>query len=107
MRVGTLLVLLGLILMSFFFGWQAFGDIALFVLLLLAAALSLLAWSLYRIRRRMEQSVELAARMFGQAAGAPPGRQPGPADAIDVKGRVRRPRDGADDPDDLAAGPRP
>ena len=112
MRPGTALVLLGLVLMVAFFGWRAFGYLVLFGLLLVVVAVGAVALALYRIKRRLEQTVQEAARQFQQAAqarGAPPDASAGPSaaarrDAIDVDAVVRKPRDGADDPDNLGTG---
>ena len=116
MRPGTILVLLGLVLLFTYFGWQAFGIIVLSVLGFLLLAALIVAWGLWRLKVRVKQTMETMAKDFDarlRAAGVPLDRtasdaaqDPARRDAIDVQGTVRKPRDGADDPDSLDAGPR-
>lgn len=116
MRPGTILVLLGAIVLFAAFGWQVFGWIALSILGFLLLAALILAWALWRVKVRVRRTMESVARDLEarlRAAGARPpndpndpsgrggGSRPG---AIDVEGRVRKPRDGADDPDQLGPG---
>lgn len=110
MRRGTILVLLGLILLFAYFGWAAFGILALTVLVVVAVAIGAVAFALWRIKRTMRRNLERLTQVLVDDARARPGDR-GPAetqarraDAIDVEGRVRRPRDGADDPDALNRG---
>ena len=106
MRTGPILVLLGLILMFAFFGWQLFKWAAISILLFLVLGIGLLVFALWRlkvrVRRKMQEVArDLEARLRAAGATVPPDHQGTPKDAIDVEGRVRKPRDGADDPDAL------
>ncbi len=116
MRIGTFVVLAALVVLFAVFGWKAFGYLALFALLVVLFAVGSVAWALYRVRRRLEKTLEEAARRFTPPGGNGPDRGAGPGTgaatrpseaarrgAIDVEGHVRKPRDGADDPDSLAA----
>lgn len=101
MRPGTILVLLALIVLFAFFGIQVFGWILAFILATLLLAIGAVAVGLWAIKRRMrrklqELGVVVEQRLRDQAATARPGSR---GDAIDVEGTVRKPRDGADDPD--------
>ena len=112
MRPGTILVLLGVILLFAVFGWQVFGWIALSILGFLLLAALIVVWALWRVKVRVQRTMETVARDLEsrlRASGSQPPNDPsGPfagsrKDAIDVEGRVRKPRDGADDPDQLDA----
>lgn len=121
MRTGTILLLLGAVLLFAFFGWKAFGVLALSVLAFLLLALLIVAWALWRVKVRVRRTMESVARDLEarlRAAGARPPSDPNAPnapdvpfgggsrrDAIDVEGRVRKPRDGADDPDQLDPDP--
>lgn len=101
MRAGTILVLLGLIVLFAAFGFQVFGWILAFILATLLLAIGAVALGLWAIKRRMrrklqELGVAVEERLRSQAAS---GRGPARGDAIDVEGTVRRPRDGADEPE--------
>ena len=106
MRLGTGLVLIALILLFAAFGWKAFGVLALFGLALVLAAIAIVAAAVWKVRKGMREALRrLEQAMPGPPAGAggpPPGNEPGRPDAIDVPGRVvRKPRDGADTPEEL------
>lgn len=102
MRAVTILVLLGLIVLFAFFGWRAFGIVALTFLLVLVLALGTVAAGLWVIKRRMRRKLEELRQVLATASArtasvaTPPERD----DVIDVEGQVRKPRDGADKPDD-------
>ena len=102
MRTGTILVLLALILLFAAFGIQVFGWILAFILGTLLLAILAVAIGLWAIKRRMRRKLEeLGVAMEQQLRRAGPGTDPR-GDAIDVEGTVRRPRDGADAPDEPA-----
>lgn len=112
MRAGTIVALLAAILLFAAFGWRLFQALALTFLVVLLLALAAVTVGIWVIKRRMERRMqELAAavgeqlrarRDLGDDAGAGP--RPG---SIDAEGRVvRRPRDGADAPEDGLEGPR-
>lgn len=107
MRVGTLLVLLGFVLLVAFFGWQVLGWIALSILVFVLLSIAIVAGAIWYIKRRIERKVaEVAKALAGERGGdTAPFRRSGPGDVIDVEGTVRKPRDGADDPDSLDGGP--
>jgi hypothetical protein len=100
MRTSTMVLLTGLVLLVALFGWGALGALALGILVVLLLAGLAIAGSLWMLKRRMRRAMEEVAARF--AASQPP-PSPGRPDSITVEAReVRRPRDGADDPDDLA-----
>ena len=103
MRTGTILVLLGLILMFGYFGWSFFGYLALTFLLFLVLAVAAVVVGIWVIKRRMQRKLlELSQAMADQLRHRqPPDTSEARRGAIDVEGRVRTPRDGADDPDQL------
>lgn len=110
MRPGAILVLLGLVVLFAFFGWQVLGWIALSVLLFVVLAVGILVLALWRLKVRMKRKMqevarELEARLRAAGATVPPDQQGPPKDYIDVEGTVRKPRDGADDPDLLGQAP--
>jgi membrane protein implicated in regulation of membrane protease activity len=110
MRPGTAIVLLGLILLFAYFGWAAFGIIALSVVIFLLLGAAAVVVGLWVIQRRMRKKVEELGKAMEREMGAAFGRteqRRSREDAIDVEGHVRKPRDGADDPDALdPRGPR-
>jgi len=102
MRLGTGILLLALILLFAAFGWTAFGVLALVALGILLAAVAIVAAAVWKVRKGMRE----ALRHLEKAMPPPPGAAPPPAagrpGAIDVEARVvRKPRDGADAPEDL------
>lgn len=101
-RAGPLLVLLVLLVLVAAAGVEALGWIVLFALVLVLLAVGAVALAIWSIKRRMRRNLErLADLLAGQrGGGAPPPPDPR-GGAIDVQGTVRKPRDGADDPDDL------
>ena len=110
MRPGTLLVLLALMLLFAFFGWQVFGWIALSLLLFVLLGVGFLALALWRlkvrVRRKMEEVArDLEAKLRAAGATVPPDHEGTPRDSIDAQYTVRKPRDGADDPDPLDQDP--
>jgi membrane protein implicated in regulation of membrane protease activity len=100
MRPGTILVLLGLILLFAYFGWAAFGILALSILLFLVLAVGAVAVGLWVIKRRMRRRLEELGHVMEQHLRQQAGRQGARDDAIDVEATVRRPRDGADEPEE-------
>lgn len=110
MRTGTIVVLLGLILLFAVFGWQVFGWIALSVLVFVILAVGILLLALWRlkvrVRRKMQEVArELEAKLRAAGATIPPDHDGTPHDSIDAEYKVRKPRDGADDPDLLDQDP--
>jgi uncharacterized protein (DUF58 family) len=101
MRTGTIVVLLALILLFAFFGIQLFGWILAFILGTLLLAIAAVAVGLWAIKRRMRRKLEelgiAVTEHLRQRASSGPDQ--GGRDAIDVEGTVRRPRDGADEPE--------
>ncbi|MEA3165397.1 MAG: hypothetical protein QOJ26_249 [Thermoplasmata archaeon] len=100
MRPSTIVVLLGLIVLFAFFGIQVFGWILAFVLATLLLAIAAVAVGLWYVKRRMRRKLEelgVAMERHLRDRSAEAGR----SDAIDVEGEVRKPRDGADEPDQL------
>lgn len=104
MRAPAILVLLGLIVLFAVFGIQVFGWILAFILLLLVLAIAAVAAGLWAIKRRMrrrlqELGVAVEARLREEEASRR--AEQARTGAIDVEGTVvRRPRDGADQPED-------
>lgn len=101
MRTGTILVLLGLILLFAYFGWQAFGILAATFLIVLLLAVGAVFVGLWVIKRRMRRKLQELGHVVEQhlRARAGEGREARRGDAIDVEATVRRPRDGADEPE--------
>lgn len=104
MKPSTLFFLLGLALVFAVFGLQVFGWLLAFAVGTVLLAVLAVVIGLWVIKRRMQarlwelgQAVEQRLR----SSPDPAGRRDG---AIDVEGVVRTPRDGADDPDELAQG---
>lgn len=100
MRAGTILVLLGLIVLFAFFGFQVFGFLLAFFFLTLLVGILAVVVGIWVIKRRMrrklaELGVAVEERLRRQAEQDRAMRP----DAIDVEGAVRRPRDGADEPE--------
>ena len=101
MRPGTIVVLLGLIVLFAFFGLQVFGWLLAFVFLTLVVAILAVVVGIWVIKRRMRRKLEelgvaVEERLRRQAEQDRALRP----DAIDVEGTVRRrPRDGADEPE--------
>ena len=101
MRPGTILVLLGLIVLFAFFGLQLFGWLLAFMFLTLVVGILAVVIGIWVIKRRMRRklaelgvAVEERLRRQAEQDGGVRG------DAIDVEGTVvRRPRDGADEPE--------
>ncbi|MHB1260592.1 MAG: hypothetical protein ACYC2H_02625, partial [Thermoplasmatota archaeon] len=84
-----------------FFGFQVFGWILAFILGTLLLAIAAVAVGLWAIKRRMRKKLEelgvaVEQQLRSQAASKRPGMR---GDAIDVEGTVRKPRDGADEPE--------
>lgn len=100
MRPGTILILLGLILLFAYFGWAAFGILTVSILVFLALAVVAVAVGLWVIKRRMRRRMEELGHVMEQHLRRQAGHQGGRDDAIDVEATVRRPRDGADEPDE-------
>jgi Na+/H+ antiporter NhaD/arsenite permease-like protein len=101
MRPGTILVLLGLIVLFAYFGFQFFSFLLAFFLLTLIVGILTVVLGIWLIKRRMrrklaELGVAVEERLRRQAEQDRTLRP----DAIDVEGTVRRPRDGADEPED-------
>lgn len=98
MRTGTILALLALILLFAAFGWRAFGILALTALAFVLLAVGAVAVGLWAIKRRMRRKLEELGVAVEQhlRSQAEAGRR---EDAIDAEATVRRPRDGADDPE--------
>jgi membrane protein implicated in regulation of membrane protease activity len=99
MRTGTILVLLGLIFLFAYFGWAAFGILALSVLVFFVLAIAVVVVALWVVKRRMQRKLAelghaVEERLRSQRAMDARG------DAIDAE-VVRKPRDGADDPEQL------
>lgn len=107
MRRSSLLLLLVAILLFALFGWRFIGAVFLSLVLFLLLAVGAVVAGLWYIRRRMERKVlELAKAMESQLERAARAPWTPPNDAIDVEGKVqgprrRKPRDGADDPEQL------
>lgn len=107
MRRSGMVLLLAVILLFALFGWRVLGAVFLSLLLFLLLAVGAVFAGLWYIRRRMERKVlELAKAMESQLERAARAPWTPPEDAIDVEGKVqgprrRKPRDGADDPDQL------
>lgn len=104
MRPGTIAVLLALIVLFAFFGVQVFGWILAFILAVLLLGVAAVAVALWVVRRRMrrklaELGVAVEQHLRAQR-DAGEGRR-GAGDVIDVEASVRKPRDGADDPEGL------
>ena len=100
MRPGTILVLLGLILLFAYFGWKAFGILAISFLVFLLLALGAVVVGLWVIKRRMRRKLEELGYAVEQRLRAQAGRDDARrGDAIDVEATVRKPRDGADEPE--------
>lgn len=100
MRPGTILVLLGLIVLFAFFGFRFFGWLLAFFFLTLVVSILAVVVAIWVIKRRMrrklaELGVAIEERMRRQAEQDRALRP----DAIDVEATVRRPRDGADEPE--------
>src|SRR5687767_4844475 len=101
MRAGTILVLLALILLFAAFGWRAFGVLALTALAFVLLAVAAVAVGLWAIKRRMRRRLEglgvaVERHLRSQAAAGGPAAREG---AIDAEATVRKPRDGADEPE--------
>src|SRR5687767_2541594 len=100
MRAGTIIVFLGLIVLFAFFGWQLFGWLLAFFFLTLVVSLLAVMLGIWVIKRRMrrklaELGVAIEERLRRQSEQD---RAMGP-DVIDAEATVRRPRDGADEPE--------
>jgi uncharacterized protein (DUF58 family) len=100
MRPGTILVLLGLIVLFALFGLRFFGWLLAFVFLTLLVAILAVVVGLWVIKRRMRRKLEelgvaVEERLRRQAEQERALRP----DAIDVEATVRKPRDGADEPE--------
>ncbi|MFA5943324.1 MAG: hypothetical protein WC876_02535 [Candidatus Thermoplasmatota archaeon] len=98
MRQGTLLALLGLIVLFAAFGLRVFGWLLAFILGTIVLALVAVATGLWVIKRRMRRRLEeLGIAVEHQMRNQTPAAR---GDVIDVEGHVRKPRDGADEPQD-------
>jgi uncharacterized protein (DUF58 family) len=100
MRPGTIVVLLALIVLFAFFGVQVFGWILAFILAILLLGVAAVAVALWVVRRRMRRKLEELGVAVEQHLRTQ--RDAGEArrgDVIDVEASVRKPRDGADDPE--------
>lgn len=108
MRPGTALVLLGLVLLVAYFGWAFVGAVFLSIVIFLILGAAAVVVGLWVIQRRMRTKLqELGKAMEREmgAAFAQAQQQKARDEAIDVEARVvRKPRDGADDPDALEPG---
>ncbi|HUR26129.1 MAG TPA: hypothetical protein VM327_08980 [Candidatus Thermoplasmatota archaeon] len=100
MRTGTIVVLLGFILLFAFFGFKLFGWLLAFFFLTLLVGILAVVVGIWVIKRRMRRKlaalgVAVEERLRRQAEQDKALRP----EAIDVEGTVRRPRDGADEPE--------
>jgi predicted lysophospholipase L1 biosynthesis ABC-type transport system permease subunit len=105
LRTGTILLLLALVLLFAAFGLKVFGWLLLFGLVLVLLGVGAVLVAFWAIKRRLRRNLEQLGRaMAGQHGGPggtgqpPPGRG-GSGDVIDVE-PVRKPRDGADAPEE-------
>ena len=103
MRRGTIVVLLGLIVLFAFFGLRLFGWLLAFFFLTLVVSILAVVVGIWVIKRRMrrrlqELGVAVEERLRREAEQGRQDRARRP-DAIDVEGTVRKPRDGADEPE--------
>ena len=100
MRPGTILVLLGLIVLFAFFGLRVFGWLLAFVFLLLVLGILSVVVGIWVIKRRMRRKLQELGVAVEESLRrqAEQDRRLRP-DAIDVEATVRKPRDGADEPE--------
>ena len=100
MRPGTILVLLGLIVLFAFFGLRVFGWLLAFVFLLLVVGILAVVVGIWVIKRRMRRKLQELGVAVEESLRrqAEQDRRLRP-DAIDVEATVRKPRDGADEPE--------
>ncbi|HUR25233.1 MAG TPA: hypothetical protein VM327_04360 [Candidatus Thermoplasmatota archaeon] len=100
MRAGTILVLLGLIVLFAFFGFRFFSWLLAFFLLTLVVGILAVVLGIWVIKRRMRRKLaELGVAVEERLRRQTQQDQAVRPDAIDVEGTVRRPRDGADEPE--------
>lgn len=102
MRTGAILAWLAFILLFAAFGLKAFGWLLLFGLVLVLLGVGALLLAFWSIKRRMRRNLEQLTRAMAGERGGPggEGRPGGRRDAIDVEAVVRKPRDGADAPEE-------
>lgn len=100
MRPATILVLLGLIVLFAFFGLRVFGWLLAFVFLLLVVGILAVVVGIWVIKRRMRRKLQELGVAVEESLRrqAEQDRRLRP-DAIDVEATVRKPRDGADEPE--------
>jgi hypothetical protein len=100
MRPGTILVLLGLIVLFAFFGLRVFGWLLAFVFLFLVVGILSVVVGIWVIKRRMRRKLQELGVVVEESLRrqAEQDRRLRP-DAIDVEATVRKPRDGADEPE--------
>jgi O-antigen ligase len=108
MRTGTILAWLAVIVLFAAFGLKVFGWILLFALAAVVLGVGAVLVAFWAIQRRMRRNLEQITRAMAGERGGPGdasrpdragGGRGGSGDVIDVE-PVRRPRDGADAPEE-------